>query len=316
MKKKTVLMIMSMKNSPRLPCLIKRLNRLNLKYKVFNGLEGKNQNEKKEVYRYYNKKAVVERTSREMGFNEIGSGYTFLKVLRYCLKKKFENSILLNDDFYPSKLFKEWVDKKIYFKGNKIIGFQCFPPGFLKKNYQTVLNGKVKVYVAKTHLFNSGCSQVTLGFIKKFLKITKGKVVGNGDYPIDFKKHNITMLQTIPFLAYPNDKGFSFLTGDRNKLEKISFKFLRKYFYKILGIYTANKIFNVLRIPYYILFIPFFFRKYKNFSYYIEYYFEKYFYKLINPIFNKYLDIEKIYTLKSSYPKDLENFANYRVFDK
>ena len=172
---------------------------------------------------------------------------------------------MLNDDFYPSKLFKEWVDKKISFKGNKIIGFQCFPPGFLKKNYQTVLNGKVKVYEAKTHLFNSGCSQVTLGFIKKFLKVTNGKVIGNGDYPIDFRKHNI---------------------------------------------------FNVLRIPYYILFIPFFFRKYKNFSYYIEYYFEKYFYKLINPIFNKYLDIEKIYTLKSSYPKDLENFANYRVFDK
>lgn len=71
-----------------------------------------------------------------------------------------------------------------------------------------------------------------------------------------------------------------------------------------------------MRIPYYVLFIPFLLRKYKNFDYYTEYYFEKYFYKLINPIFNLYIDIDKIYTLKSSYPKDLENYANYRVFDK
>lgn len=316
MKKETVLMVMSMKNSPRLPFLIKRLKKLNLKYKVFNGVEGKNQHERNQVYKYYNKRAVVKRTSREMGFNEIGSGYTFLRVLKYCLKKKFENAIFLNDDFYPSRLFKEWVDKKIYFKGSKIIGFQCFPPGFLKKNYETVLNGKVKIYEAKTHLFNSGCNQVTLEFIKKFLKITKGKIVGNGDYPINLRKNNITMLQTLPFLAYPDDKNFSFLIQDRNKLEKISFKNLRKFFYKIFGIKFVNTIFNILRIPYYVLFIPFLLRKYKNFDYYTEYYFEKYFYKLINPIFNLYLDVDKIYTLKSSYPKDLEKYANYRVFDK
>lgn len=90
MKKKTVLMVMSMKNSPRLPFLIKRLKKLNLKYKVFNGIEGKNQHERNQVYKYYNKKAVVKRTSREMGFNEIGSGYTFLRVLKYCLKKNLK----------------------------------------------------------------------------------------------------------------------------------------------------------------------------------------------------------------------------------
>jgi hypothetical protein len=47
----------------------------------------------------------------------------------------------------------------------------------------------------------------------------------------------------------------------------------------------------------------------------MEYYFEKYFYKLINPIFNFYIDIQDICILKSSYPSDLKKFAKYRVFD-
>jgi GR25 family glycosyltransferase involved in LPS biosynthesis len=99
-----------MKNSPRLPLLIKRLNKLNLKYKIFNGIEGKNEREKDQVYKYYNKVAVVNYTSREMGFNEISACYTFLRVLKYCVKKRFKNAIILNDDFHPSTLFKKWVD--------------------------------------------------------------------------------------------------------------------------------------------------------------------------------------------------------------
>ena len=123
------------------------------------------------------------------------------------------------------------------------------------------------------------------------------------------------MLQTLPFLVYPNDRGISFLTSDRDKLEKLSFKNFRKLLYRIFGIKFINTIFNFLRIPYYILFIPFLLRKYKNLDYYIEYYFEKYFYKLINPIFHFYIDIQDIYILNSSYPKDLKKFAKYKVFD-
>jgi hypothetical protein len=315
MNKKIQLFIMSMKYSPRLPILIERLKKFNIKYKIFYGLKGKNKKEIKKVYSVYDKQKVIYRTGREMGFNEIGSGYTALRIMKYCVNKKITNAIFLNDDFYPSELFKEWVDKKVYFSGNKIIGFYCFPPGFLKKNYKKVLDNKVKVYEAKTHLFNSGFNQFTLSSIKKILKITKGKIIGNGDYPFDFRKHNIKMLQTVPFLAYPDDKGFSYLTNDRDKLEKIFFKNFRKLLYKFFGIKLINKIFNFFRIPYYVLFLPFLSRKYKNLDYYIEYYFEKYFYKLINPIFRRYIDIENIYSLKSSYAKDLEKYANYRVFD-
>jgi hypothetical protein len=93
------------------------------------------------------------------------------------------------------------------------------------------------------------------------------------------------------------------------------FKNFRKHLYKIFGIKLINKIFNFFRIPYYILLIPFITGKYKNFNYYKEYYLEKYFLKLVNPIFKLYIDIEDIYSHKSSYADDLKKYARYRVFD-
>lgn len=312
---KISLFVMSMKSSPRLPILLKRFKKLNLKFKIFYGLSGENQQEIKKIYSTYNKKKVVERTGRDMGFNEIASFYTVLRVIKYAVKKKLKNVILINDDYHPSRLFKEWVENKICFTGNKIIGFQCFPPGFLKKKYQKVCNGQIKIHETKTHSFNTGCNQITLGAMKKYLKITKGKVIGNGDYPFNLKKNGITLLQTIPFIVYPDDRGFSFLSEDRNKLEKTMFKNFRKHLYKIFGIKLINKIFNFFRIPYYILLIPFITGKYKNFNYYKEYYLEKYFLKLVNPIFKRYIDIEDIYSHKSSYADDLKKYARYRVFD-
>lgn len=315
MQKKITIFVLSMNNSPRLQYLIKRLKELNLKYKIFYGIEGKNQKEKEIIYSQYNRKKVLKHVGREMGFNEIGGMYTIIRIYKYAVKKKLKNIIYFDDDFYPSYMLKEWIDSKIYFKGNKIIQFQCMPPGFLRKEYLNVLNKKIKVHYAQTHLFNPGAAHVTIGFIKKFLKITKGKTIGLGDYPFNFFKNDIKLMQTIPFLGYPNDRGFSYLRKDRKYLEKTSLKNFRKFLYKIFGIKFVNTIFNFFRIPYYVFFIPFFLGKYKNLAYYIEYYFEKYFYKLINPILNLYIDIQNIYTLKSSYPKDLKKYAKYRVFD-
>jgi hypothetical protein len=315
MKKRIEIIVASMKGSPRLPRLVKRLEKFKLKYKIFYGFYGKNQNEINKVYYYYDEKKVIHRTSRKMGFNEISSCYMCIRMYKYALKKKLENIICMTDDTYPSYLFKEWVNKKIYFSGSKIIGLQCFPTGFLKKKYKIAMGGKIKIHQAKTHLFNSNCYQITLHAIKKIFTITKGKIVGNGDWPINFKKHKITMLQTLPFLIAQDDKGFSFINKDRLQFEKTLFKNFRRFLYKLFGIKLTNTILNFFRISYYILFIPFLLRKYKNFDYYIEYYFEKYFYKLINPIFNFYIDVHDICDLKSSYPNDLKKFAKYRVFD-
>jgi hypothetical protein len=121
------------------------------------------------------------------------------------------------------------------------------------------------------------------------------------------------MLQTVPFLTYPDDKGFSFLAKDRDKLEKTYFKNFRKLVSKKLGIKLTKNFLNFFRFFYYILFIPFILRKYKNFDYYLEYYFEKQFCKIKNMFLNCYIDIDKIYALRSAYAKGLKKYAKHYV---
>ena len=315
MKKKIIIFLSTMKKSPRLKYITKRLKQLNLKYKIFYGIAGKNESERKIIYSQYDREKVLNYLGREMGFNEIASQWKVLKMFKYAVKKKYENIIYIDDDFYPSYLFKEWVDEKISFKGNKIIQFQCMPPGFLEKKSISVLNDKIKVHYARTHLFNSGAAQVTIGFMKKFLKITNGKTIGIGDYPFNFFKNDIQLMQTIPFIGYPDERGFSYLSEERKYTEQTSFKKTRRFIYKKFSIKKINYILNLFRIPYYLFFIPFLFRKYKNFDYYMEYYFDKQFCKIKNFFLNCYIDIEKIYALKSTYPKDLKKYAKARVFN-
>ena len=95
-----------------------------------------------------------------MGFNEIANMWKMITMFKYALKKKYKNVIFFDDDFYPSYLFKEWINQKIYFKGNKIIQFQCSPPGFLEKKSIRVLNNKNNIkYVmnqkSKVHLLKN-----------------------------------------------------------------------------------------------------------------------------------------------------------------
>jgi len=315
MAKKIIIFLSTMKKSPRTKFIIKRLKQLNLKYKIFYGIEGKNEREKKIIYSQYDKERVLSHLGREMGFNEIAGQWKMITMFKYAVKKKYQNIIYFDDDFYPSYLFKEWINKKIYFKGNKIIQFQCMPPGFLEKRSISVLNDKIKVHYARTHLFNSGASQVTIGFIKKFLKITKGKTIGVGDYPFNFFKNDIQLMQTIPFMGYPDERGFSYLSEERKYTERTSFKKIRRFIYKHFSTEKVNYILNFIRIPYYLFFIPFLLRKYKNLDYYMEYYFDKQFCKIKNFFFNSYIDIEKIYALKKYYPKDLKKYVKPRVFN-
>jgi hypothetical protein len=314
MKKKVPILISSMRNSPRLPILIRRLKKFNLKYKVFYGLN-ENEKNKKIIYKFYNQKLSKKRMGREMGFHEIGTNYTQMRMFKYAQKKKYNNVILMADDVYPSQMFKEWIDKRVYFTGNKNIGFQCVPTGVLYNKYSTVLNKRIKIYKAKTHLFNSNCNQHTIGYIKKFIKITKGKSIGNGDFPFNLKKNNLELLQTVPFLTYHDDESFSYINKDRERFEKPYFKKFRNFIYKKFSTKNINLILNFFRYFYYLLFIPIFLRKYKNLEYYIEYYFEKFFYKFVSIFTKRYIDIENIYSLKSTYPPDLKKYCKPKVFN-
>ena len=149
----------------------------------------------------------------------------------------------------------------------------------------------------------------------KFIKITNGKTLGLGDYPFNFFKNDIQLMQTIPFMGYPDERGFSYLSEERKYTERTSFKKIRRFIYKQFSTEKVNYILNFIRIFYYLFFIPFLLRKYKNFDYYMEYYFDKQLCKIKNFFLNCYIDVEKIYALKSTYPKDLKKYVKPRVFN-
>ena len=302
---------MSMKRSPRRKYLIDKLKKFNLKYKIFYGIDEKNEKGKKIIYSNYDRFAVLKYLGRDMGFNEIGGMYTALRIMKYAVKKKLKNIIIFDDDFFPSSLLKEWVNKKIYFEGKKIVQFHCTGYGFLKKKSVNVLNNKIKIYYAKTHLNNFGAAQLTYEYMKSFLKITGGNVTGVGDYPIDLNKYNLQLMQTVPFLGYPDDRKKSFLQGDRNFLKKnFEYKitnYLKNIINKIKFI-NNKKIINFLKIIYYLSFMSYFLKKKITLHSYYVHYFHKAFCNLVNYFFNCYLDVDYIHSSSKSYPKDLKKY--------
>ena len=86
-KKKITIFVASMRNSPRLQYITKRLKHLNLKYKIFYGIEGKNEKEKKIIYSQYDRDRVFKYLGREMGFNEIAGMWKLIKMFKYAKKK-------------------------------------------------------------------------------------------------------------------------------------------------------------------------------------------------------------------------------------
>lgn len=311
MKAKVPIFIASMKNSPRRKFLVNKLKKLNLKYKLFNGISGKTIKERKLIYDQYDREEVLKYLGRDMAFNEIGSVYTTLRIFKYALKKNLENIIIFNDDFFPSSLLKDWVEKRIYFKGCKIIQFHCDGTGFLEKK-KFFLKDKYKVYYAKTHLNNFGAAQVTINAIKKFLEVTKGMTTGVGDYPFNLFKNKIQLMQVVPFLGYPDDRGYSYLhKGRKKKNSNLSFFFLKKIkriIEKSLNTYNSEIVLNTFRALYYLLFIPFIFRKIKNYNYYNDIFFQKNLCRVKNFFFRSYLDVKNIHNSSDSYPEDLKKY--------
>jgi hypothetical protein len=222
MSDKAKLFILSMINSPRLVILKKRLKKLDIQnYKVFYGTNLNKKKRSELIQKHYNKKIAENYIGRTMKTNEIDCEITVIKVYRYIVKKKIKNAIIMTDDVYPSQLFKKWIDSKIFLTGLKAIGFFSAPPGFLKKKPIEIFNDlKVSLHLASTHLFNSWCMQINYNFCKHYLRVTRGKVIGLSDFAFNFKNAGISVFQTIPYLVYPDDRGFSYIRDERNNNEK------------------------------------------------------------------------------------------------
>ena len=294
--KKIEVLIISLKGSNRQKIIKKNLDKINIKYKIINAINGaksfKNKKKLSEIYdeNFFYKKTGIKRLSA----GEIGAAASHMKCYKYIVKNKNKNCIIMEDDCYSSELLKRWIKKKINIK-NSIICFHAYGSGFLeKKKLINKLEKKISIHKAKTHIFSSLCYQINNSVCKKIISITRGKVTGYPDWPINFQKEKIKIFLTLPFICRPNDHGYSYLEKGRQKNSNINF--LKKY----------NKIYDFLSFFYYLFFIPFLLGKYKNLSFYNEYFFLKKFFLLKNLITDKYLHLKKINSKSNCYASDIK----------
>jgi len=297
MNQKIVIFILSLKNSERLPKLIKRLKEINIKYNILLGINGNLKKNHKLLLKFYDKRETEKYIGRNLAFPEIGASLAHINAYKLIIKNKIKSAIIIEDDVYPSKTLALWIKNNINIKDNNINSFYTYPSlGFVeKKPLIKVLNGKIGIHQAKTHLHNSSCYQINLSTCKKIIQLTKGKVCGVGDWPFNIEKSGIKLNVTIPYLiSFNNYK--SNTEKERSKLTIDSFKIK-----KILPMFLNT----TLRTLYYLSFYPYLIKKYKNIDFYKEQFFNKYLELIKNFFTKKYYNTNKMFLKKKFYVSDL-----------
>ena len=297
MKQDTKVFVISLKNSKRFHRLEKRLKKLKIKFILIHGVNGLEFSKKKKLHKISDQNKIFNQISRKMSPSEIGAAASHLKTYDYIVRNNIDQAIILEDDAYPSKKLYEWIKKKIKTENNEITSFYAYPSGFIEKKTKRVVLKNIGIHKSKTHLFNNSCYTINNFTAKKILKITNGKVIGYADWPFNTIKDNIQLSVTIPFMAVINDRGVSYLVGSRNKLLVGKLDRIKKLIPKTL--------FEIISIVYYLFFIPYIFRKYRNFNFYLDQFFLKNFYNLINKLSGIYFDQRKIFYNKKFYLYDL-----------
>ena len=301
---KITILIISLKKSKRIKFLIRRLKELNLKYKIIDGINGKKLNKENKLDKYFDKNLIKNKIGREMSPSEIGAAASHIKAYKFIVKNKIQRAVIFEDDAFPSIHFKNWIKNTTFNEPNAILSFFAYPSGYLNKNkIKKFDNNNISVYLSKTHIYSNSCYLINMQTAKKILKVTKGKVISYADWGFNTIKDKIRLFVTMPFLVVISDRGISNLSSDRNKI-----------LFKSNNILTKLKSKSFLFLPkilYYLFFIPFIFRKYRDLLFYIEHYFIKNYFRLKNKFFDSEIDLYKVSYNRYHYVKDLR-----KEFDK
>jgi len=303
MKNNIKIIVISLKNSKRISKLKKRLKKINVNYKIIEGIDGKLYKKKNKLNSIYDKKSTLKNIGRELAESEIGCAASHLKAYSYIIKNKIEQAIIMEDDAFPSKFLHQWIKNNIKIENNKILNFYCYPDGFVrKKSYKSLFNNSIKLHNIIGHSCGAACYQINNYTCKKIISLTRKKVIGLPDWPFSTTYHKIELAITIPFLAFVDDNGWSHLRNDRKKVLKEN-QVIKKLLHPIL--------IKILRVPYYLSYLPYFISKYPNKYLYYEHYVQRIISKFKNIIFNNYLELTKIYYKKNYYYKDLKKIVKF-----
>ena len=303
-RKQIPILIISLKGSKRIKFLKNRLNKLKLKFKIIEGINGRKLNKEKKLDKYFKKKIIRKKTGRDMSASEIGAAASHLKAYKYIVKKKIQRAVIFEDDAFPSLKFSNWIKNTTFNEPNSILSFFAYPSGHLNKNnIKKYLLNKIKVHIAKTHIYSNSCYMLNNQTAKKILKITEGKVIGYADWGFNTLTDEIKLYLTLPFIVLINDRGFSDLGDDRNKILNKSKSVLNKL--------IPDQLLYFPKILYYILFIPFILGKYKDFQFYYEHFFIKNYFKFKNLFIQNEIDLVKTSYNRKFFIEDLR-----KEFDK
>ncbi len=293
--------VISLKDSKRIDRISNRLNDIKINFKIIYGIDGNKLKKKNKLHFFYDKKKTIDNTGREFHPSEVGGCASHLKVYRYMIKNKIKKAVIMEDDAYPSSKLKDWINKDYELEKNTILGFYAYPTEGLinKKPYKNFSDINLNIHIASTQLCNCSCYQIDLDTCRKIIKLTNNKVSYYADWPFSRLKHNIKIAITIPFLVVIDDQNTISLHQLRERI------FGENTFQKLTNLKFLGKIFQFIKNLYYLFFIPFILRKYKNFYLYYERFTEKIIKLFLNIFINKYYNIKKIYHDKNFYALDL-----------
>jgi|694.fasta_scaffold94095_2 GR25 family glycosyltransferase involved in LPS biosynthesis len=308
--KKIRVLIISLKNSKRLPYLKKKLNNLKIKFKIIDGINGNYYHKKKRLDKISDEKIIFKTIGRRMSPSEIGAAASHIKAYKFIVKNNIDQAIIFEDDAIPSGILREWINNDHKLENNEILSFFAYPSGFLeKKPFKKILNNKISLHYSKTHIYSNSCYQINNYTCKKILSITKGKVIGLADWPFNTSIHSIKLIVTLPFLTVINDRGISNLSASRNKILGEKNILIKKL--------IPKSIFIIIELLYYIFFIPCFFGKYKNLQFYKEHFYKKKIELIKNYFFKSSLNLYEMSYKTQFYIDDLkEDFRKVLKFLK
>ena len=159
--KKIKVLIIALKNSKRLPYLKKKLNKLKIKFKIIEGINGNYYYGEKKLDKISNEKKIYKTIGRTMSPSEIGAAASHIKAYKFIVKNKIDQAIIFEDDSIPSNILKEWINNNYQLENNEILSFFAYPSGFLeKKPFKKILNNKINLHYAKTHIYSNSCYQI------------------------------------------------------------------------------------------------------------------------------------------------------------
>ena len=298
------ILIISLKKSKRVKFLINRLKKLDLKYKIINGINGRELHKEKKLDKYADEKIIKKKIGRDMSPSEIGAAASHIKAYKFIVKNKIQRAVIFEDDAFPSIKFKNWIKSTTFNESNAILSFFAYPSGYLNKNkIKKYDNNNIEVFLSKTHIYSCGCYLINNQTAKKILRISKGKVINYPDWSFSKITDKISLFVTVPFLVVMSDRGISNLSSDRNKILIKSNNIFKK---------LSSKNFLFLpKIFYYLFFLLFIFIQYFFLTFYLEHYFIKNYFRLKNIFFDSEIDLYKVSYNRNYYVKDLR-----REFDR